>query len=111
MNRNIRKLAPYLESVIYLRKDAQKENLGPVVSIFRRAEEEILKEMRKALLQPNPQGKKARLSPNEMKSLRFLLRHLLTLPEESLHSLATEMEKETKRRPTQPANRGGTPCN
>ena len=97
MKRNIRKLAPYLESVIYLRKDTEKDKLVPLVNIFKRTEEEILKEMLKALLQPTPKGKKARLSPNEMRSLRFLLRGVLTLPEKSLHALATEMERETKR--------------
>ncbi len=98
MNRNIRKLAPYLQSIIYLRKDTQKENLAPLVTIFKRTEQEILEELLKAILQPGPKGKKARLSPAEMKSLRFLLRGLLTLPEEDLHALAAEMEKETKRR-------------
>jgi hypothetical protein len=98
MNRNIRKLAPYLQSIIYLRKDTQKENLGPLIDIFKRAEQEILEELLKALLQSGPRGKKARLSPEEMKSLRFLLRGLLTLPEEDLHALAAEMEKETNRR-------------
>jgi hypothetical protein len=105
MNRNIRKLAPYLQSVIYLRKDAQRQNLAPLVNIFKRTEQEILNELLRAVLQPNPKAKTARLSPDEMRSLRFLLRGLRRLPEESLHALATEMEKEAKRRLSQPNNR------
>jgi hypothetical protein len=111
MSRRIRKLAPYLQSVICLRKDAQKGNLRAVVSIFTRAEREILKELLKAVLQRNPKAKTARLSPGERKSLRFLLRGLVRLPEESIHALARQMEKETKRRESQLSNRGGTPCN
>ncbi len=98
MNRNIRRIAPYLQSVIYLRRDTQREKLVPLVAIFKRTEKEILEELLKAVLQPGPKGKKARLSADEMKSVRFLLRGLLTLPEEDLHALAAEMEKETKRR-------------
>lgn len=111
MNRNIGRLVPYLESVIFLRRDAQKENLAPLVSIFRRTEQEILNELLKAVLRPNPKAKKVRLSPGEMKSLLFFLRGLLTLPEESLQALATEMDKEAKGRVSKPNNRGGTPCN
>ncbi len=98
MNRNIRRIAPYLQSVIYLRRDTQREKLVPLVAIFKRTEKEILEELLKAVLQAGPKGKKARLSADEMKSVRFLLRGLLTLPEEDLHALAAEMEKETKRR-------------
>ncbi|HZU38346.1 MAG TPA: hypothetical protein VFA18_20645 [Gemmataceae bacterium] len=100
MNRNISKLAPYLQSVIYLRKDTQKEHLAALARIFKRTEQELLDELLKAVLQPHPKAKKARLSPDEMKSLRCLLRGLTTLPEESLHALADEMEKETKRPPS-----------
>ena len=104
MNRNIRKLAPYLQSVVYLLKDAQRQNLARLVIIFKRTEQEILKELLRAVLQPNPRAKTARLSADEMKSLRFLLRGIRRLPEESLHALATEMEKEAKRRLSQPKN-------
>jgi hypothetical protein len=104
MNRNIRKLAPYFQSVVYLRKDAQRQNLATLVTIFTRTEQEILQELLRAVLQPNPRAKTARLSPDEMKSLRFLLRGIRRLPEESLHALAAEMEKEAKRRLSQPEN-------
>jgi hypothetical protein len=111
MSRRIRKLAPYLQCVACLRKDAQKGNLGALVRIFTRTEREILNELLKAVLQRNPKAKTARLSPGERKSLRFLLRGLLTLPEESVHALATQMEIETNRRVAQLGNRGETPCN
>jgi hypothetical protein len=111
MNRRIRKLAPYLQSVICLRKDAQKGNLRAMVSIFTRAEREILNELLKAVLQRNPRAKAARLSLGERKSLRSLLRGLVALPDESIHALASQMEKETKRRVSQLSNGGGTPCN
>jgi hypothetical protein len=111
MNRRIRKLAPYLQALICLRKTAQKGKLGALVSILTRTEREILQELLKALLQRSPKAKTARLSPGERKSLRLLLRSLVRLPEESIHALASQMEKETKRRVSQLSNRGGTPCN
>jgi hypothetical protein len=111
MNRRIRKLATYLQAVICLRKAAQKGHLTALVRIFTRTEREILKELLKALLERSPKAKRERLSPDERKSLRFFLHGLLRLSEESIHALASQMEKETKRQVSQLSNRGGTPCN